>query len=122
MSNPKISKIKVNGATYDIGNSSIETWNGYPCQVVSLQPGDVLLVHVNDDLDLDNCRTIMKELNEAFPNNHCLLSNEHVLKGFTILRDGFYERINPSVEIGTGIDIDKMFESIEKEYKNDFLY
>ena len=31
MSNPKISKIKVNGATYDIGNNSIETWNGYPC-------------------------------------------------------------------------------------------
>lgn len=121
MSNPKISKMKVNGATYDIGNSSIETWKGYPCQVVSLQPGDVLLVHVNDDLDLDNCNTIMKELNETFPNNHCLLSNEHVLKGFTILRDGFYEKINPSVEIGTGIDIDKMFESIEKEYKNDFL-
>ena len=76
MSNTKISKIKVNGVTYDIGNNSIETRNGYPCQVVSLQPGDVLLVHVNDDIDLDNCRTIMKELNEAFPNNHCLLSNE----------------------------------------------
>ena len=100
----------------------ISEWKGYPYQVVSLQPGDVLLVHVSDDLDLDSCRTIMRELNETFPNNHCLLSNEHVLKGFTILRNGFYEKINSSVEIGTGIDIDKMFESIEKEYKNDFLY
>ena len=64
----------------------------------------------------------MKELKKIFPNNHCLLSNEHILKGFTILRDGFYEKINPSVKIGTGIDIDKMLENIEKEYRNDFLY
>ena len=122
MSNPKINKLKVNGITYDTGNNSIETWNGYPCQVVSLQPGDVLLVHVNDDLDLDSCKIIMKELNEAFPNNHCLLSNEHVLKEFTILRDGSYEKINPSIEIGTGIDIDGMLKTIDKEFKNDFLY
>ena len=31
MSNPKINKIKVNGTTYDIGNNSVEMWNGYPC-------------------------------------------------------------------------------------------
>lgn len=107
---------------FDKTKGYIGKWEGYPCQVVSLQPGDVLLVHVNDDLDIDNCNTIMKDLKKIFPNNHCLLSNEHILKGFTILRDGFYEKINPSVEIGTGVDIDKMLENIEKEYRNDFLY
>ena len=107
---------------FDKTKGYISEWNGYPCQVVSLQPGDVLLVHVNDDFDLDSRKIIMKELNEAFPNNHCLLSNEHVLKGFTILRDGSYEKINPSIEIGTGIDIDGMLETIDEEFKNDFLY
>ena len=107
---------------FDETKGYIGKWKGYPCQVVSLQPGDVLLVHVNDDLDVDDCNTIMKELKKIFPNNHCLLSNEHILKGLTILRDGFYEKINPSVEVGTDIDIDKMLENIEKEYRNDFLY
>ena len=107
---------------FDKTKGYISEWKGYPFQVVSLQPGDVLLVHVNDDLDLDSCKVIMKELNETFPNNHCLLSNEHVLKGFTVLRDGSYEKINPSIKIGTGIDIDVMLKTIDKEFKNDFLY
>lgn len=78
----------------------IGNFKGYPFQVVPIQPGDVLLVHISDDLDLDSCSNLMKELKKEFPNNTVLLSNEHILQGLTVLRH------------------DNIFE----EYQNDFLH
>lgn len=78
----------------------IGNFKGYPFQVISIQPGDVLLVHISANLDLDSCCHLMKELKTEFPNNTVLLSNEHILQGLTVLRH------------------DNIFE----EYHNDFLH
>lgn len=106
----------------DSTKGMIGQWKGYPCQVVSLNPGDVLLVHISDDLDLDACRNVMKTLNETFPNNRCVLCNEHVLTGFTILRTGETQKVDDVVSIKTDINIDKLFEDIMRGNPNDFLY
>lgn len=78
----------------------IGNFKSYPFQVVSIQPGDVLLIHISDNLDFNSCSNLMKELKEEFPNNTVLLSNEHVLQGLTVLRHN----------------------NIFEEYQNDFLY
>lgn len=106
----------------DSTKGMIGQWKGYPCQVVSLNPGDVLLVHISDDLDLHACNEVMKTLNETFPNNKCVLCNEHVLTGFTILRNGKTEKIDDVVDITSGVDIDTLFNHIMKGNPNDFLY
>ncbi len=98
------------------------TWKGYDVQVVSLQPGDVLLVHISDDLDMHSCRNVMETLRETFPDNQCVLCNEHVLKGMTILRTGENKKIDDKVSITTNVNIDELFEHIMRGNPNDFLY
>ncbi len=100
----------------------VGTWKGYDIQVVSLQPGDVLLVHISDDLDINSCKSVMDTLRETFPNNQCVLCNEHVLKGMTILQTGENKKINDKVNITTDVNIDELFENIMKGNSNDFLY
>lgn len=113
-------------SNYLSNNESIQgivgTWKGYETQVVSLQPGDVLLVHISDDMDLDSCKNIMQTLKETFPNNQCVLCNEHVLKGLTIIREVEREKIDDVIDISKVVDIDKMFEELLKGNQNDFLY
>lgn len=113
-----------NRRQYKYTNTSSITgaWKGYDIQAVSLNPGDVLLVHINSNMDLDDCRNIMKVLEETFPNNACVLCNEHVLKGMTVLRAAETKKVDDVVNISTNVDIDKLFEEIMKGNSNDFLY
>ena len=92
-----------------------------PFQVVNIQPNDVILLRISDNLDLHTCSEIQKEMNETFPNNKTLLCNEHIFKGLTILR-GTTETISDTVDIKTTVDIDKIFDVILKGHSNDFLY
>lgn len=96
-------------------------WKGYDIQAVSLNPGDVLLVHISSYMDLDDCRNIMKMLEETFPNNKCVLCNEHVLKGMTVLRAAETKEVDDVVNISTNIDIDALFDEIMRGNSNDFL-
>lgn len=98
------------------------TWKGYDIQAVSLNPGDVLLVHINSCVDLDDCRNIMKMLEETFPDNKCVLCNEHVLKGLTVIRAAENKKVDDVVNISTNVDVDKLFEEIMRGNPNDFLY
>ena len=108
--------------TYTNTASTTGTWKGYDIQAVSLNPGDVLLVHISSYMDLDDCRNIMQMLEEIFPNNKCVLCNEHVLKGMTVLRAAETNKIDDVVNISTNIDIDALFDEIMRGNPNDFLY
>lgn len=97
-------------------------WKGYDIQTVSLQPRDVLLVHVSDNLDLDECQHILKIINETFPDNKCVLCNEHILKGLTIIKPEKISKIDNVVNISANVDIDNLFDEIMRGNSNDFLY
>lgn len=58
----------------------------YSIQTISVEPGDVILVHVSEDLDLDSVNQIFKELEKSFPENNILIANEYILKGLTIVK------------------------------------
>ena len=108
--------------TYTNTASTTGAWKGYDIQAVSLNPGDVLLVHISSYMDLDDCRNIMEMLEETFPNNKCVLCNEHVLKGMTVLRAGETKKVDDVVNISTNVDIDALFNEIMRGNPNDFLY
>ena len=99
----------------------IGTYTGYPFQVVNIQPNDVILLRIADNLSLRECKTIQKEMNETFPNNIVVLCNDHILKGITVLR-GETEKISDTVDIKTTVDIDKLFNEVMKGNPNDFLH
>lgn len=104
-----------------ISGGVIGEYTGYPFQVVNIQPNDVILLKIADNLSLRECQTIQKEMNETFPNNTVILCNDHILKGITVLR-GETEKISDTVDILSTIDVDKMFEELLKGNPNDFLY
>lgn len=99
----------------------IDEYTGYPFQVVNIQPNDVILLKIADNLSLRECQMIQKEMNETFPNNIVVLCNDHVLKGITVLR-GETETVNDTVDIKTTVDVDKLFSEIMRGNPNDFLY
>lgn len=108
--------------TYANTASTTGAWKGYDIQAVSLNPGDVLLVHISSYMDLDDCRNIMEMLEETFPNNKCVLCNEHILKGMTVLRAAETKKVDDVVNISTNVDIDALFNEIMRGNPNDFLY
>ena len=57
----------------------------YNIQAISVKPGDVLLVQVNDNLDIDTAHSIFKEIQNCFPNNQILIANHHILNSLKIL-------------------------------------
>ena len=58
----------------------------YSIQSIIAEPGDVILAHVSEDLDIDTVNDIWKQLKVAFPNNDVLIANEYILKGLTIVK------------------------------------
>ena len=96
------------------------TWEGYNIQKVSLEPGDVLLCHISANMSVHDCKGILKELQEAFPNNTVMLCNEHVLKGMTVIKPT--EKVSSIVDIATNIDVNELFDEIMKGHPNDFLH
>lgn len=58
----------------------------YSIQSIVAEPGDVILAHVSEDLDVDTINDIWKQLKVAFPNNDVLIANEYILKGLTIIK------------------------------------
>lgn len=58
----------------------------YSIQTISVEPNDVILVHVSEDLDLDSVNQIFTELKKSFPDNNVLIANEYILKGLTVMR------------------------------------
>lgn len=96
------------------------TWEGYNIQKVSLDPGDVLLCHISANMKLSDCQNILKELQEAFPNNTVMLCNEQVLKGMTVLKGA--KEVSSIVDIAEEVDIEKIIDNILKGHPNDFLH
>ena len=60
--------------------------NGYDIQIVDIQPGDTILLHLNDDVDLESANAIVDMMTELYPDCTTIPVNEWFLKGMTIFR------------------------------------
>ena len=74
------------GDIISLNNRRTYNYKGYDIQAVDIQPGDTILFHLNDDLDIDDVSSIMEEMSKTFPENTIIPVNEWILKGMTILR------------------------------------
>ena len=96
----------------------IGTFKGYDIQVVDIKPGDTILFHLNDNVDVPTCEAIVKEMAKTFPECTIIPVNEWVLKGMTILRN--------SQPAGDSVDLTLIDRPLEEEYpelfKDDYWY
>lgn len=93
-------------------------WKGYDIQVVDIQPGDTILFHINDEVDVHSLAAIMEEMSKTFPNNTIIPVNEWILKGMTIVRQAA-----PAADmVGLSV-IDRPLEDEYPElFKDDYWY
>lgn len=63
-------------------NSQVAPYN---IETLSLSDGDVIILHLNENLDFESINTIREEIQEYFPNNQVICANEHILKKITVL-------------------------------------
>lgn len=96
--------------TLDPNKGIVGAYKGYDIQVVDIRPGDTILFHLNDDIDLESVSAIMEEMGKTFPNNTIIPVNEWILKGMTILRKS--EQIGDCV---SEIILDKPLEEMYPE-------
>ena len=88
-------------------------WKGYDIQVVDIQPGDTILFHLNDDVDIEAVSAIMSEMEKAFPTNTIIPVNEWILKGMTIVRQA-----NPVADMVDLSIVDKPLEELYPDLLN----
>ena len=58
----------------------------YAVELVHVQPDDIILLHISEDMSFDDLNVIQREIQQACPNNTILVANEHILKKITIFR------------------------------------
>ena len=88
-------------------------WKGYDIQVVNIQPGDTILFHLNDNVDIETASVIMDEMGKAFPDNTVIPVNEWILKGMTIVRQA-----NPVADMVDLSIVDKPLEELYPDLFN----
>ena len=57
----------------------------YNIEKLSVSDGDVIILHLNENLDFESINIIREEIQEYFPNNQVICANEHILKQITVL-------------------------------------
>ena len=90
----------------------------YDIQTINIQPDDIVLFHVSENLNLGELCEIQQELNNIFPNNKVILVNRHILKGVSILKPEKTETV--SVEYRMENDLNELLKSMEYHY--DYLH
>ena len=58
----------------------------YNIESLSVSDGDVIILHLNNNLDLDDMNSIRKNIQQSFPNNQVICVNEHILESITIIK------------------------------------
>ena len=77
-------------------NSGIEgPLKAYQIETIKVSDGDVILLHLANNLDLDDINAIRKDVQQYFPNNQVLCANDHILKKITV----FKKEENPFCDI-----------------------
>lgn len=71
---------------YNPINKSKNGIQPYNIETIKVDAGDVILLHLSDDCDIDSANTIMKEMKKVFPNNTIIFANEYILQGLTIIK------------------------------------
>ena len=93
-------------------------WKGYDIQTVDIQPGDTILFHINDDVDLYSVSALMEEMSKTFPQNVVIPVNEWILKGMTVIRQ--------AKSVADMVDMSIIDRPLEEEYpelfRNDYWY
>lgn len=63
----------------------IGTYIGHPIEVVNLSPNDVIVLHLNENVDYECANEIVNNLQKAFPNNPVIFKHPYLVESISIM-------------------------------------
>ena len=77
-----------------------ETIKPYNIETLHVSDGDVIILHLANNLDLDDINYIKKDDQSYFPNNQVLCANENILKSITVIK----KENNPFIDMDLDLE------------------
>lgn len=72
--------------------NKIGTYAGHPTEIVTLNPNDVIVVHLCEGVDWECANEIVNNMQKVFPNNPVIFKHPLLIEGISIM--GQREKIN----------------------------
>ena len=63
----------------------IGTYTGHPVEVVNLNPNDVIVLHLHEDVDYECANELVKNLQKTFPNNSVIFKHPLLVESISIV-------------------------------------
>ena len=63
----------------------IGTYTGHPVEVVNLNPNDIIVLHLHEDVDCESANEIVKNLQKIFPNNPVIFKHPYIIESISIM-------------------------------------
>ena len=58
----------------------------YRIEALPVRDGDIIILHLSNNLDFEDVATIQEDIQKDFPNNKVICANDHILKSITVLQ------------------------------------
>ena len=69
---------------YKTDKGYISNYKGIPIEIIPICKNDVVLAHVNKDIDVITCRELHEQLQKLFPDNKVNIINDYFIDKITI--------------------------------------
>lgn len=70
---------------YKTDKGYVSNYKGIPIEIIPIRRDDVILAHVNKDIDVITCRDLHEQLQKLFPDNKVNIINDYFIDKITIL-------------------------------------
>ena len=62
---------------YKTDKGYVSNYKGIPIEIIPIRRDDVILAHVNKDIDVITCRDLHEQLQKLFPDNKVNIINDY---------------------------------------------
>lgn len=75
---------------YKTDKGYVSNYKGTPIEIIPIRKDDVILAHVNKDIDIITCRDLHKQLQMLFPDNKVNIINDYFIDKITIFTNSSF--------------------------------
>ena len=75
---------------YKTDKEYVSNYKGTPIEIIPISKDDIILAHVNKDIDTITCRSLYEQLQKLFPDNKVNIINDYFIDKITIFTNSSF--------------------------------
>ena len=75
---------------YKTDKEYVSNYKGTPIEIIPISKNDIILAHVNKDIDVITCRDLHKQLQKLFPDNKVNIINDYFIDKIIIFTNSSF--------------------------------